>query len=100
MSLISEEQFAEWRAKLVSIEEEAGAEMFMRLPDRWYEEGPTWGCQNGHVSHMYIKSEEKGALCQECMTPVWLICPEFKSDEQLATALDLYGTTIGATHDQ
>ena len=52
-----------------------GEEMFMGLPDRWYEEGPKWRCDNGHILTMYIKSEEKGPICT-CGAGIWLTFPE------------------------
>ncbi len=95
MSLpIPHEDMRRWHAELVRIERDAGGEMFMGLPDRWYEP-TTYGCRGGHVSHAYLKSEESGNVCLECGEGVWLICPEFKKDEQLKVALDLFVTTIG-----
>lgn len=44
----------------------AGAEMFLGLPDAWYEPHPSFGCANGHVLRIYIKSEIKAPYCPVC----------------------------------
>jgi hypothetical protein len=49
--------------------------MFQGMPERWLDD-PTWRCAQWHVSKRYLKSEEKGALCLECRTKVWLTFPE------------------------
>ena len=54
---------------------EAGEEFFMDFPDRWYEDGPMYLCENGHVSRNYLKSEVRGALCLACMKPVGIVDP-------------------------
>jgi rubrerythrin len=54
---------------------DSGEEMFMGLPDRWYEEGPKWRCDNGHILTMYIKSERHGPICS-CGAGIWLTFPE------------------------
>ena len=73
--------------KLSDSEQATGAKMFMNRPDRWYEKA-TWGCNNGHVSRCYLKSETKGSdLCLACGERVRLIPPEFQTDEQLQIAL-------------
>lgn len=48
--------------------------MFWDLPDRWYEH-PTWICCNGHISTVFLKSEQHGDLCLGCMSPVILTDP-------------------------
>lgn len=80
-----------WTA-LVQLQEEeidkailAGQEMFMGLPDAWYEP-PTWGCENGHVMHRYVKSEENGPICPACHRPIVLL-PSHYTDETLRAAL-------------
>lgn len=71
----------ELHARLLALrraEEATGVEMFMKIPDRWYEK-PRWRCQNDHVSVMYLKSEAAGRdLCLECYEPVYLSFPEDK----------------------
>jgi hypothetical protein len=57
-------------------EEAAGNEMFMGIPDRWYEK-PHWRCINEHVSTMYLKSQE-GDLCLKCYEPLRMTFPEDK----------------------
>ena len=54
-----------------------GEEMFMGIPDRWYEEGgAAYRCRNGHVSHMVLKSSEKGDCCLECNEELVMTFPE------------------------
>lgn len=57
-----------WRDSQIS------GELFMGLPDSWYE-NPTWACSNGHVSSYYIKSSERGAACPACMRRVVMVPP-------------------------
>jgi len=66
----------------IKIEEykESGQEMFMGLPDMWYEPF-TICCPNGHVSHRYLKSEEKGNVCLACHEPTYLCPPDTKEDD-------------------
>lgn len=57
-------------------EEDAGQEMFLGIPNRWYEK-PRWRCRNNHVSSMYLKSEGVGAdLCLGCFQAVYMTFPE------------------------
>lgn len=63
-----------------------GAEFFMELPDSWYEPRPTYGCENGHVSHAYLKSEGRGNLCLSCHCQIALL-PGHYTDTTLAAAL-------------
>jgi hypothetical protein len=62
-------------------------EMFLGIPDNWYEPRPNYGCDNGHVSIAYLKTEEQGNLCLVCHLPVAII-PHGYTDETLAKALD------------
>jgi hypothetical protein len=50
---------ATWHAAQIEAAVTAGEEMFMGFPDRWYET-PVWGCENGHLSRRYLKSEALG----------------------------------------
>ena len=56
----------------------AGAEMFLSIPDRWYDD-PTWRCVNGHISKRYLKTD-RGGTCLACGKPVLLTCPEDKEE--------------------
>lgn len=47
-------------------------EFFMGVPERWYESGPHYVCENGHVSMSYLKSEKFGNVCFACMKVVWM----------------------------
>lgn len=76
----------------IRIEQSAGAKMFMGLPDNWYEPHPEYGCNNGHVSHIYIKSEARGHLCPACQQPVAMI-PHGFTDKTLAIALAAIAST-------
>lgn len=60
-------------------------ELFIGLPDAWYEK-PTWACENGHISHRYLKSEKEGCICLACMKPIVLVPPE-TTEEKLAEIL-------------
>ncbi len=49
--------------KLANREKDAGAEMFMGWPDRWYVDRKV-RCERGHVSRTVLKSEGLGrAAC-------------------------------------
>jgi hypothetical protein len=70
--------YTELRAKLQVMkdaEKASGAEMFLGIPDRWFEP-PHWRCTNDHVGGAYLKSEVKGDLCLQCHQPVALTFPE------------------------
>lgn len=69
-----------------------GLEFFFDLPDCWYEPRPTYGCENGHISHAYLKSETSGKLCLECHRPIVML-PGHYTDESLSAALK------GNSHD-
>jgi len=73
---ISESQFTDWWNYKVKIEKDAGHEMFMGIPDRWYEPR-TLGCRKGHVSKMSLKSSVKGEVCLGCGESIAMIPPEF-----------------------
>lgn len=60
-------------------------ELFMGLPDAWYEH-PTWACENGHISHLYLKSERLGDVCLACRKPIVLIPPD-TTEQKLAEIL-------------
>ena len=64
-----------WRNQMLALSRKADCEMFMNFPERWYIH-TTWGCANGHASKMYLKSEEHGPLCLECLEPIVLVPPE------------------------
>ena len=65
------------QAALISLERAAGAEMFMHLPDAWFDPpGAKWRCRSGCVVSTYIKSEVNGAICSTHFAPVLLTFPE------------------------
>lgn len=66
----------------------AGEDMFLGLPDAWYESA-TWGCENAHTMRMYIKSSLKGAMCPACQKPIVLLPPGY-TDDTLGEALGAY----------
>ena len=68
----------------------AGEEFFLDIPDAWYEPNPVYGCDNGHASRRYLKSETKGCLCLECHKPVAILPHKYDTDEKLAAALAAY----------
>lgn len=65
--------------------EEAGGEMWMGQPDEWYEPF-TICCPRGHVSHRFLKCEEKGELCLVCQEPIYL-CPTNTIEDELKNVL-------------
>jgi hypothetical protein len=71
----------EYLDKKVSEYKESGGEMFIGMPDAWYEPF-TICCPNGHVSHRYLKSEERGNVCLACYEPTYL-CPPDTIEEDL-----------------
>lgn len=68
--------------------EKAGEDFFLDLPDAWYEPHPNYGCNNGHASSRYLKSEQKGCVCLECGFPVVLLPGKYNTDEALTKALE------------
>jgi hypothetical protein len=69
-----------WRVKILArrdAEAEAGAPMFMGIPDRWYElPGPKYRCENGHVSSRVLKSERGRDSCLACGGRLLMTFPE------------------------
>lgn len=56
-------------------EADAGGEMFLGVPDRWFElPGPKYRCVNDHVSKRVLKSVTD--LCVECQGRLALTFPE------------------------
>ncbi len=65
-----------------------GVELFMGLPDLWYDD-LTWGCENGHISSRYLKSERYGGdVCLCCYKPVILVAP-LTTEEELKKVLSI-----------
>lgn len=62
-------------------------EFFLDIPDAWYEPHPVYGCDNGHASRRYLKSETRGCLCLECQKPVAIMPHKYDTDEKLSAAL-------------
>jgi len=58
----------------------SGESMFMGLPDAWYEP-TTYADVSGHISHSYLKSEEKGNVCLDCQKPLFLVPPQTTEEE-------------------
>lgn len=56
---------------------------FLGLPERWYDEGPKWRCETGHVSTRYLKCEEDGNVCLACRKPIYLTFPEDEEAPEL-----------------
>lgn len=75
----------------IKLAENTGEEFFLGLPDAWYEPKPTYGCNSGHVSHSYLKSETKGCLCLECHESIVMLPHKYDTDEKLKEALDKLG---------
>ena len=65
----------------------AGEEFFLDIPVAWYEPHAVYGCDNGHASKMYLKSETRGCRCLECRQPVAIMPRKYDTDEKLAAAL-------------
>ena len=68
--------------------EAAGLELFLGVPDAWYEPQPNYGCANGHVSRIYIKHDGGGPThrCPRCYELV-AILPHGYTDDSLCAAL-------------
>lgn len=85
--MVTQEKFNNWQESEIKLAEEAGEEMFMGIPDKWFEP-MIRGCRNGHVSRMVLKSEKLGRdACLACMEPVRIIPNIITTDEKLNTAL-------------
>lgn len=65
----------------------AGEEFFLGIPDAWYEPHAVYGCDNGHASRRYLKSETRGCLCLECHQTVAIMPHKYDTDEKLSAAL-------------
>lgn len=63
--------FVERLLRLYEGAEALGMAMFMGVPERWLAK-PKWRCLKGHVSSVYLKNEEKGAVCLACFERVRL----------------------------
>lgn len=71
--------------KIADREIAAGATVFMKWPDRWYE-SLLRRCGNGHVSKTVLKSEALGRdACLACGGEVHLTFPEDKDGPLVAT---------------
>ena len=71
----------------------AGEPFFMGLPDGWYEPRPTYGCEAGHVSHVYLSSETRGRRCLACGAGIALL-PGHYTDATLTAALSETGELV------
>lgn len=54
----------EWREDLARSAEARGEEMFMGIPDAWFDD-PHWFCTSGHVSRVYLRTDT-GSRCVAC----------------------------------
>lgn len=61
-------------------ERDAGAPMFMGIPERWYDP-PHFRCAKGHVSKNFLKAHD-GDRCFACDTFVNITFPEDREDGQ------------------
>ncbi len=80
------ERLVELQNREIAAARNAGLEFFLEIPDAWYEPRPTYGCENGHISHRYLKSEEEGKLCLACQKPIVML-PGHYTEESLSQAL-------------
>lgn len=63
---------------------ERGEKMFLGVPDAWFD-ASRWGCPNGHVSRIYLRTETgSGAVCLACGEDVRL-CPPGTTESTLAS---------------
>lgn len=81
-----QERLEHWLKFKIEKAKEQGEEMFLGVPDNWYENG-IHICKNGHLNGMYLKSEMKGAVCIQCYEPSH-ICPANISEEEVDFALN------------
>lgn len=74
------DQLVAWVKRLRKEYQDAGAKMFLGIPEVWYEKpGPKYRCVNDHVSTMILKSEGLGRdACLECMGAMVMTFPEDK----------------------
>lgn len=75
--------------KEIAAAKAAGEEFFLGIPDAWYEPHAVYGCNNGHASRRYLKSETRGCLCLECHDPVAIMPHKYDTDEKLSVALEV-----------
>jgi hypothetical protein len=80
-----QEKLEIWLNKRIEKAKEEGKELFMGVPDEWYE-NPLHCCNNGHINGMYLKSSEKGAVCLTCHEPSHIF-PSDATQEELNVAL-------------
>lgn len=85
-----------WLDKEIIQAKENGEEIFMGIPDRWYEP-LRHCCINGHISHRYLKSELKGNVCLACGESVYVF-PADATEENLHLVLSL--TTQNTTTNE
>lgn len=78
--MTSKEKLESWLLCMRIQYQMSGRLMFMGLPDEWYEP-VTYACENGHISHRYLKSEAIGKnVCLGCMKDIYL-CPNISEIE-------------------
>lgn len=74
-----------WQQGEIMAAKEKGELMFMGFPDAWYESA-TYACENGHISHQYLKTEA-GYKCLACKASLFLVPPN-TTETTLSLILD------------
>lgn len=83
----SEMLLIEWQHKQIEIAKSNEENIFLGIPDSWYEPRPLFACENGHLSKMYLKSEALGRnVCLQCMKNVYII-PNWVTQGELTEIL-------------
>lgn len=77
---IGQQKLEIWLNKRIEKAKEEGKEFFLGVPDEWYE-NPLYCCNNGHISGMYLKSSEMGAVCLSCHEPSHIFPSDATQDE-------------------
>ena len=80
-----QQKLEKWLKEKIEQAKNEGKEMFMGVPDEWYEQG-LHCCNNGHIFSSYLKSELKGCVCFECLEPSHIF-PTNTTQEELIEAL-------------
>jgi len=75
-----QEILEEWLNVKIKEAKDNGEEMFLGVPDAWYEQA-LHCCNNGHINDMYLKSEIKGSVCLTCREPSHIF-PTGVTDEE------------------
>lgn len=65
-------RLVEWRNQRALDAGDGGDEVFMGLPDSWYDD-IHFGCAEGHVSNTVLTTESRGDRCLACGNPACII---------------------------